>query len=405
MTHEDESSATTGQGHDHSTGHDNGHDHGGHDHDHPKGLRGAIKEIFAPHSHDASDSIDGALESSAAGIRAVKISLLALGATSIAQLVIVLISGSVALLADTIHNFSDALTAIPLWIAFALGTKAATRRYTYGYGRAEDLAGLFVIAMIALSAAIAAIESVRRLIHPVAIEHVGWVAAAGLVGFIGNELVALYRIRVGRQIGSAALIADGLHARTDGFTSLAVLLGAGGVALGFPLADPIVGLLITIAILAVLRTAVRDVFRRLLDAIDPELVDAAEAALAAEPGVTAVRSVKMRWIGHRIHADAELDIDPATSLTDAHRIAHEAEHTLTHAVPKLSSALVHAYPAHRNPLSDKRFAAPLTYGDAVPGANDLLVAVGELVHAPPWPGRSRELTSKVFSTLIRPLRR
>jgi cation diffusion facilitator family transporter len=345
MTHEDQSSATTGQGHDYSTGHDHGHDHGGHDHDHPKGLRAAIKEIFAPHSHDASDSIDGALESSAAGIRAVKISLLALGATSIAQLVIVLISGSVALLADTIHNFSDALTAIPLWIAFALGTKAATRRYTYGYGRAEDLAGLFVIAMITLSAAIAAIESVRRLIHPVAIEHVGWVAAAGLVGFIGNELVAVYRIRVGRQIGSAALIADGLHARTDGFTSLAVLLGAGGVALGFPLADPIVGLLITIAILAVLRTAVRDVFRRLLDAIDPELVDAAEAALAAEPGVTAVRSVKMRWIGHRIHADAELDIDPATSLTDAHRIAHEAEHTLTHAVPKLSSALVHAYPA------------------------------------------------------------
>ncbi len=171
-----------------------------------------------------------------------KISLLALGATSIAQLVIVVISGSVALLADTIHNFSDALTAIPLWIAFALGTKAATRRYTYGYGRAEDLAGLFVIAMITLSAIIAGIESVRRLINPVPIQHVGWVAAAGLVGFIGNELVAIYRIRVGRQIGSAALIADGLHARTDGFTSLAVLLGAGGVALGFPLADPIIGL-------------------------------------------------------------------------------------------------------------------------------------------------------------------
>jgi cation diffusion facilitator family transporter len=199
--------------------------------------------------------------------------------------------------------------------------------------------------MIAASAAIAAIESIRRLIHPVAINHLGWVAAAGLVGFIGNELVAVYRIRVGRQIGSAALIADGLHARTDGFTSLAVLLGAGGVAMGFPLADPIVGLLITFAILAILRTAVRDIFRRLMDGVDPELVDAAEAALAEEPGVKAVRSVKMRWIGHRLHADAELDIDPATSLTEAHRIAHEAEHTLTHAVPKLSSALIHAYPA------------------------------------------------------------
>ena len=363
MTHDAE--PTTGHGHDHRSAHDHsaGHDHNSshdhghgsahghsHDHDHPKGLRGVITGIFSPHSHDASDSIDGALESSAAGIRAVKISLLALGATSIAQLAIVLISGSVALLADTIHNFSDALTAIPLWIAFALGTKAATRRYTYGYGRAEDLAGLFVIAMITLSAAIAAIESVRRLIHPVPIQHVGWVAAAGLVGFIGNELVAVYRIRVGRQIGSAALIADGLHARTDGFTSLAVLFGAGGVALGFPLADPIVGLIITIAILAVLRTAVRDVFRRLMDAVDPELVDAAEAALAAQPGVTSVRSVKMRWIGHRIHADAELDIDPATSLSDAHQLAHDAEHALTHAVPKLSTALVHAYPAsHAGP--------------------------------------------------------
>ncbi|MCX5045494.1 cation diffusion facilitator family transporter [Aldersonia sp. NBC_00410] len=320
--------------------------HHGHSHDGWGGKFGAaIREVFAPHSHDTSDSIDDALESSAAGIRAVKISLLILGATAISQIVIVLISGSVALLADTIHNFSDALTALPLWIAFVLGTKAATRRYTYGFGRAEDLAGLFVIAMISLSAIVAGVESVRRLINPVPIEHVGWVAAAGLIGFIGNELVAIYRIRVGRQIGSVALVADGLHARTDGFTSLAVLFGAVGVGLGFPLADPIIGLLITAAILAVLRTAVRDVFRRLMDGVDPHLVDAAEAALAAEPGVTEVRSVKMRWLGHSLHADAELDIDPATSLDEAHRIAHEAEHTLTHAVPKLSSALVHAYPA------------------------------------------------------------
>jgi cation diffusion facilitator family transporter len=320
-----------------------------HGHAHSQGGRGgkigaALREVLAPHSHDASDSIDDALESSAAGIRAVKISLVALGATSVAQLVIVLVSGSVALLADTIHNFADALTAVPLWIAFALGTKAATRRYTYGFGRAEDIAGLFVVAMITLSAISAGVESIRRVINPVPIQHVGWVAAAGLVGFIGNELVALYRIRVGRRIGSVALIADGLHARTDGFTSLAVLFGAGGVAVGFPLADPIIGLLITVAILTVLRTAVRDVFRRLMDGVDPALVDTAEAALAAEPGVTGVRSVRMRWIGHRLHADAELDIDPATTLTRAHRIAHEAEHTLTHAVPKLSSALVHAYP-------------------------------------------------------------
>lgn len=313
-----------------------------------------IKEIFAPHSHDAADSVDDILESTAAGIRTVKISLLVLGLTALIQIVIVVMSGSVALAADTIHNFADALTAVPLWIAFALGAKPATRRYTYGFGRVEDLAGSFVVAMITMSAIIAGYEAIARLIHPQQIEHVGWVALAGLVGFIGNEWVALYRIRVGHRIGSAALIADGLHARTDGFTSLAVLCSAGGVALGFPLADPIVGLLITAAILAVLRTAARDVFRRLLDGVDPAMVDAAEQALAARPGVQAVRSVRMRWIGHRLHADAELDVDPALDLAQAHRIAHDAEHELTHTVPKLTTALIHAYPAeHGSSIPDR----------------------------------------------------
>ena len=325
--------------------HQHHHDHH-RDHDHPKGLRGAIKEIFAPHSHDASDSVDSALKSSSAGIRAVRISMVVLGLTALAQVVIVVVSGSIALAADTIHNFSDALTAVPLWIAFALSTKAATRRYTYGFGRVEDLAGLFVVAMITMSAIIAGYEAIQRLIHPQPVEHVGWVALAGLAGFIGNEWVALYRIRVGRRIGSAALVADGLHARTDGFTSLAVLVGAGGVAWGFALADPVIGLVITVAILAVLRTAVRDVFRRLIDGVDPQLVDTAERVLAARPGVQSVRSVRMRWIGHRLHADAELDVDPTLSLAAAHRIAHDSEHELTHALPKLITAMIHAYPAH-----------------------------------------------------------
>jgi cation diffusion facilitator family transporter len=323
---------------------DHGHSHA-HSHDHPRGRRAAIVRIFAPHSHDAADSFDGELESSADGIQAVKISMLVLGLTAVAQIVIVVLSGSIALAADTIHNFSDALTAVPLWIAFALSAKAATRRYTYGFGRAEDLAGLFVVAMITLSAIIAGYEAIARLINPRPIDHLGWVALAGLLGFLGNEWVAIYRIRVGRRIGSAALAADGLHARTDGFTSLAVLVGAGGVALGFPLADPIIGLLITLAILAVLRTAARDVFRRLMDGVDPKFIDAAEAALAARPGVRSVRSVRMRWIGHRLHADAELDIDPTLSLAAAHQIAHESEHDLIHAVPKLTTAMIHAYPA------------------------------------------------------------
>ncbi len=336
--------------------HSHEHSHPAHSHPHHQhrhGLTGVIAEIFAPHSHDAADSLDSALESSRAGIRAVKISLVVLGVTAVAQAGIVAASGSIALAADTIHNFSDALTALPLWIAFAMGARSATRRYTYGFGRVEDLAGLFVVAMIALSAVIAAYEAVGRLVDPRPIDHVLWVALAGLVGFIGNEWVALYRIRVGRRIGSAALVADGLHARTDGFTSLAVLLSAAGVALGIPLADPIIGLLITVAILAVLRTAARDVFRRLLDGVDPALVETAERTLAERPGVLAVRSVRMRWIGHRLHVDAELDVDPNLRLIEAHTIAQNAEHELTHAVPKLTSARIRASPAHEDRTHDE----------------------------------------------------
>lgn len=322
--------------------------HQTHHHEHArKGLSGNVREIFRPHRHDAADRFDAALESSAAGIGAVKISLVVLSLTAIAQILVVLVSGSIALAADTVHNFSDALTSIPLWIAFALGTKAATARYTYGFGRAEDLAGLFVIAMMAISAFIAGYEALVRFVHPQPMQNIGWVALAGLIGFIGNEWVATYRIRVGRRIGSAALVADGMHARTDGFTSLAVLFAAGGTALGYPLADPIVGLLITIAILVVLRTAIRDVFRRLLDGIEPEIVDSAQTALAGRPGVRSVRSLRIRWIGHRLHADVELDLDPTLALADAHRIAHQAEHDLADALPKLASAMVHAYPADR----------------------------------------------------------
>lgn len=303
-----------------------------------------VAHLLRPHSHDSADSVDAALTSSAQGIRAVKISLVALFATSLAQAMVVLFSGSVALLADTIHNFSDALTALPLWLAFVVGRRPPTRRYTYGFGRAEDLAGLFVVVMIALSAILAGSVAIRRLMDPAPVQHLGWVAAAGLVGFVGNELVALYRIRVGRRIGSAALVADGLHARTDGLTSLAVVGGAGGVALGWPLADPIVGLLITVAILAVLRTAARDIYRRLMDAVDPALVQTAERALQMIPGVVGVRRVRMRWIGHQIHADADLDIDEHTTLAQAHDLAHVAEHQLVQAIPKLTAAVVHAYP-------------------------------------------------------------
>ncbi len=250
-----EQEAPVAHDHDHEHGHDHPHGDHGHGsgwHSHPTGIKGFFYGLLMPHSHDAADSIDDALEASKEGVRALKISLFILLGTTILQLAVVLISGSVALLADTIHNFSDALTAVPLWIAFILGRRAATRRYTFGYGRAEDLAGLFIVAVVALSAVVAAWQSIDRILHPQPLHNLWWVLAAGIIGFIGNEAVAIYRIRVGQKIGSAALVADGVHARTDGFTSLAVVVGAIGVMLGFPLADPIVGLLISVAIIVLL---------------------------------------------------------------------------------------------------------------------------------------------------------
>jgi cation diffusion facilitator family transporter len=323
-------------------GHD--HDHGGgHDHRH-RGALGWIRELVVLHSHDTADKIDTALETSRQGMRALKISLAVLTATAIAQVVVVVLSGSVALLGDTLHNGADALTAVPLGLAFILGRRPTTRRYTYGYGRAEDLAGVAVVGVIALSSVAAGYESVMRLIHPHAVHALWAVAVAALVGFAGNEVVARYRISVGRQIGSAALVADGLHARADAMTSLAVLVGAAGVAAGFKAADPIIGLVITLAIAAVLKGAARDVYRRLMDAVDPAIVDRAEAILVGVEGVHSVGTLRMRWIGHSLRAEVELVVDAKLSVAAGHAIAEEAQHALLHGVPRLTSAIVHADP-------------------------------------------------------------
>lgn len=331
-----------GTEHAHGDTHGGGHAHGARDRARLRArLRHRIGHVLRPHSHEAADTVDTALESSARGMRALWVSLGVLGATAVAQALIAAVSGSVALLGDTVHNAADALTAVPLGIAFVLGRRAANRRYTYGYGRAEDLAGVAVLLAIAASSAFAAWTAVDRLLDPRTVTHLWAVSGAALAGFVGNEWVARYRIRVGRDIGSAALVADGLHARTDGFTSLAVLLGAAGTALGWRLADPVVGLLISVAILAVLRDAARGVFRRLMDAVDPELIDRAERALGTVPGVDGVGPVRMRWIGHCLRAEAAVVVDPVMSVVAAHAVAVRAEHALLHAVPRLRAATVH----------------------------------------------------------------
>lgn len=315
--------------------HDHGHGHGDQDHTHPAGFRGVLHGLFVPHTHDAADAIDDAMEASSAGIRALRISLVILLVTTVLQAVVFFLSGSVALLADTVHNFSDALTAVPLWVAFLLGRRAATRRYTYGFGRAEDLAGLFIVFVVLLSAIVAAWQSIERILNPQPLHNVGWVIVAGVIGFLGNEAVAIYRIRVGRRIGSAALVADGVHARTDGFTSLAVVLGGLGVLAGFPLADPIVGALISVAIFVLLIGTVRSIGRRLLDGVEPELVERARHALEHVDGISAVERVRLRWVGHRLEGDAVI-----STSGEPVAIAAEAERSVRAHVRNLDGFLV-----------------------------------------------------------------
>jgi cation diffusion facilitator family transporter len=329
-------------GHDHGHEHDRGH--GEHAHEHADGLLARVLHVVRPHSHDPSQSTDAALESSADGVRAVRTSLAVLGVTAVLQAVVAVTSGSVALLADTVHNLSDALTAVPLWIAFVLARRPPSRRFTYGLGRVEDLAGLFVVLMIAVSALVAGWESLRGLADPRPVSDLPVVAAAGVIGFLGNEIVAVYRIRVGRRIGSAALVADGKHAQADGITSLGVVLGAIGVAVGWPLADPLVGLAITVAIVVILVGALRDVGRRLLDGVDPETVTQAERVLGGVPGVIAVLEVKLRWIGHRLRADAVLAVDRTLDVAQGHDVATAATAAMRAALPQLDAVNVHIEP-------------------------------------------------------------
>lgn len=305
----------------------------------------AGRGLLIPHGHDPADRFDSALEGSRIGMRALWLSLALLGTTAVFQAVVVVRSGSVALLSDALHNLADGLTAVPVGIALLLGRRAATRRFTYGFGRAEDIAGVVVLLVIAGSAVTALVESVRRFANPTDVEALAAVTLAALVGFAGNEAAAQVRIRAGRRIGSAALVADGLHARADALTSLAVLLSVAGAAVGWRWADPAVGLLIAAAIATVAYTAGKQVLARLMDAVDPGLVDQAHAALAATSGVCAVDAVRMRWIGHALHAEVELTVADESTLQQAHQIAHAAERRLRVALPRLAAATVHAHPA------------------------------------------------------------
>jgi cation diffusion facilitator family transporter len=297
----------------------------------------------ADHGH-AHGAVDAGLLTSRRGIWAVKWSIAGLGVTALVQAVVVVITGSAALLADTIHNLGDAATALPLWAAFRLGTRPPTKRFTYGYGRFEDLAGVAIVVVILISAAAAGLTSIQRLMHPQPVAYLWAVAAAAMIGFAGNEAVALFRIKVGREIGSAALIADGYHARVDGLTSLAVLAGALGVWVGYPWADPVVGLLITAAILKIAWDSGKSVSIRLLDGVDPEVTDEIRHTIGHIEGIHGVTEVRVRWLGHRMHAEVNVAVDPDLPVTKGHDIAMQVQHDLLHDLRYLASATIHIDP-------------------------------------------------------------
>src|SRR5918998_2139991 len=304
-----------------------------HDHQHGHEEHG--------HTHGA---VDPSIATSELGMWAVKWSFVGLFVTALLQVVVVALSGSVALLSDTVHNFGDALTAVPLWVAFALSRLGASRRFTFGYGRAEDLAGVIVVLIILFSAVVAGYQAIERIIQPQTVGLLWAVAVAGAVGFLGNEAVAIFRIRVGRQIGSAALVADGYHARTDGWTSLAVVVGSAGVWLGYPLADPIVGLIIAAAILVIVWQSGKTVFTRLLDGVDPKVLEEIQHAASQVPGVEEVAEVRARWVGHRLRAEVNVAVDPDLSVAEGHGIAREVNHRLLHELRYLDMAVVHVDP-------------------------------------------------------------
>jgi len=334
----------SGQGHDGSQAHgDHGHGHGAH---------------VSDHGHDHTHGVvDPLLATTERGIWAVKWSFVILGVTAALQLGIVVLSGSVALLADSIHNVGDAATAVPLWIAFLFARRRASARFTYGFGRVEDLAGVLVVLLMLFSAIVAGYEAVNRLLHPQPIALLGWVAAAGVVGLVGNEWVAVFRIRVGREIDSVALIADGYHARTDGLTSLAVVLGTLGVWLGFPAADPLIGLVITALILGIVWQSTQAVCARLLDGVDPAIIAYIRHTVQHTPAVQDVTQVRARWVGHRLHAELNITVSPHLSVAQGHAIATAVRHQLVHHLPHLANAIIHVDPLDASGEEHHRMAA------------------------------------------------
>ena len=348
-----------------------------------RGIIGTIGAILHlpgfghDHEHGYEElATDSALYDNELGIRTVWLALLILAITTVLQIVIYLASGSVALLADTVHNLGDALNSIPLLIAFYLARRVATRRYTYGFGRAEDIAGVFIVISIAFSAGYILWESIGKLLNPEPLTNLPWLAMAAIIGFFGNELVAVMQIRVGRQIGSDAMIADGQHARVDGLTSLAVLVAVFGTLIGLPVLDPIVGIVIAIAIVGITWNAMKAVWYRMMDAIDPGIINRMEHFASEVKGVEQVSSIRARRVGHRIYGEMSLVVDEQLSFVESHTIAENVRRVLHQTEPHLNDMSIHLDPAYKHQVAEQAFSGlidilPPRYQETLPDAKPM----------------------------------
>jgi cation diffusion facilitator family transporter len=362
-THLPDNGHEHGHDHDHDHDHQHGHSHSGHSqshehhHHHDDSLWGIIAgALHLPgygHTHDRPAQSDP-LYTNELGIRTVKWALAALGLTTILQIIIYMTSGSVALLADTVHNLGDALNSVPLWIAFVLARRVGNKRYNYGYGRAEDIAGLLIVVSIGFSAGYILWESIQKFINPEPPDHLPWVAAAALIGFVGNEIVAILQIQVGRRIGSEAMITDGRHAQVDGLTSLSVLTAVIGVALGAPIVDPIVGILMGIAIVFITRDAIVAMWYRLMDAIDPRLYEQSEQTLTRHKTIKSVEQLRLRWVGHALYLEARLALDSTLTTAEADKVVGAVCHDLYHTIPNLTDTMISITPWNANGTQQER---------------------------------------------------
>jgi cation diffusion facilitator family transporter len=279
------------------------------------------------HSHGKSAYGDGD------AVRAVVVSAVALGIASAVEFAAAFTGHSAGILADALHNAGDVLTTGILLVSFWLGRRPATRRFPAGFGRIEDVATLLIVVVIVVTAGVAGWESIQRFLFPRPLGNVPFALFAAGVGVVANLSVSEYKIRVGRSINSGALEADGIHSRIDALVSAGAAIGVGLAAGGVGWADPIAGLAITGMILYILAGTVRDLFYRMMEAVDPKVIEEIEEHARSVPGVLGVHDIRARWVGRQMAVVLHVDCDPSLSLKQAHDLAVEVEHEVGHAVP------------------------------------------------------------------------